>query len=144
MARSSDLSRFCTRPPPKGPPSASAAHGSPLEAAGPEAGAEHPGKGTFCPAVLETARGIKPALPSPWHPAGSHPDRRQEERETDRVLSRKHKSPGEDQMATRTGGDRQQGRHCQAALLDEEIKLRARPAPEPENQTHLVGEAKYA
>lgn len=92
------------------------------------------------PAVLETARRIKPALPSPWHPAGSHPDRRQEERETDRVLSRKHKSPGEDQMAPRTGGERQQGRHCQAALLDEEIKLRARPAPEPENQTHLVGE----
>lgn len=40
--------------------------------------------------------------------------------------------------------NRQEGRHCQAALLDEEIKLRARPAPEPENQTHLVGKAKYA
>lgn len=33
-----------------------------------KAGAEHPGKGTFSPGVLETAQGIDPFLPSPPAP----------------------------------------------------------------------------
>lgn len=45
-----------------------AACGAPLEAARLKAGAEHPGKGTFSPAVLETAQGIEPFLPSPPAP----------------------------------------------------------------------------